>query len=238
LYGYSYAVKRISCIAVCSRVLGSRAFFIPSTLLRVMTETNWKLEGDYFEACNCDTVCPCVFLGNPDQAECDVTVAWHIDKGQFDNTSLEGLNVVAVFHTPGNMWTGPKWKAALYLDERATKEQADALGKIYSGKAGGFFGVIAGFIGELAGVRSMPIKFEVDGKRRTLQIPSAIDITIEGIEGADKSKEVTVSNAPMHVAPGLPAVVAKSTKNSYSDHGMKWDNSGKNGFYSRFAYSP
>ena len=238
MYGYSYAVKRISCIAVCLRVLGSRAFFIPSTLLRVMTGINWRLEGDYFEACNCDTVCPCVFLGNPDQGECDVTVAWHIDKGQFDNTSLEGLNVVAVFHTPGNMWTGPKWKAALYLDEIATKEQADALGKIYSGKAGGFFAVIAGFIGELAGVRSMPIKFEVDGKRRTLQIPSAIDITIEGIEGADKTKEVTVDNAPMHVAPGLPAVVAKSTKNSYSDHGMKWDNSGKNGFYSRFAYTP
>jgi hypothetical protein len=118
-----------------------------------MSEKNWKLEGDYFETCNCDTVCPCVFLGSPDQGECNVTVAWHIDKGQFDNTSLDGLNVVAVFHTPGNMWTGPKWKAALYLDERATKEQADALGKIYSGKAGGFFVVIAGFIGELAGVR-------------------------------------------------------------------------------------
>jgi hypothetical protein len=151
---------------------------------------------------------------------------------------LDGLNVVGVFHTPGNMWTGPKWKAALYLDERATKEQADALGRIYSGKAGGFFGVIAGFIGELAGVRSVPIKFEVvDGKRRTLQIPSAIDLTIEGMEGADKTKEVTISNAPMLVAPGFAAVVAKSTKNSYSDHGMKWDNSGKNGLYSRFAFA-
>jgi hypothetical protein len=212
--------------------------FISPTVLRIMTEKNWKLEGDYFEACNCDTVCPCVFLGNPDQGECDLTVAWHIEKGQFDNTSLDGLNVVGVFHTPGNMWTGPKWKAALYLDERATKEQADALGKIYSGKAGGFFGVIAGLIGELAGVRSVPIKYEVvDGKRRTLQIPSAIDLTIERIEGADKTKEVTVSNAPMLVAPGFAAVVAKSTKNSYNDHGMKWDNSGKNGLYSRFAYA-
>jgi hypothetical protein len=136
------------------------------------------------------------------------------------------------------MFTGPKWKAALYLDERATKEQADARGKIYSGKAGGFFAVIAGFIEELAGVRPLPIKFEVDGKSRALQIPSTIELTIEGMEGADKSKEVTVSNAPMLVAPGLAAVVAKSTKNSYSDHGMNWDNSGKNGFYSRFAYAP
>ncbi len=198
----------------------------------------WKMEGDYFEACNCDIVCPCVFLGNPDQGECDVIVAWHIEKGHFNDTPLDGLNAVAVFHTPGNMFTGPKWKAALYLDESASKEQADALGKIFSGQAGGFFGAVAGFIGEVAGVRSVPIKFEVDGKRRTLQIPSAIDLTVEAIEGADKSKESTVSNAPMLVAPGFAAVVAKSTKNSYSDHGMKWDNSGKNGFYSKFAYTP
>lgn len=199
--------------------------------------TAWKMEGDYFEACNCDTVCPCVFLGNPDQGECDVIVAWHIQKGNFDSTPLDGLNVVAVFHAPGNMFTGPKWKAALYLDESASKEQADALGKIYSGQAGGFFGAIAGLIGEIAGVRSVPIKFEVDGKRRTLQVPSAIDLAVEAIEGADKSKEATVSNAPMGVAPGFAAVVAKSTKNSYSDYGRKWDNSGKNGFYSRFAYT-
>ena len=110
--------------------------------------------------------------------------------------------------------------------------------KIYSGKAWGFFGVIAGFIGELAGVKPVPIKFEVDGKRRILHIPSAIDLTIEGLEGADKSKEVTISNAPMLVAPGFAAVVAKSTKNSYSDHGMNWDNSGKIGFYSRYVYGP
>jgi hypothetical protein len=32
----------------------------------------------------------------------------------------------------------------------------------------------------------------------------------------------------MAVAPGFAAVVAKSTKHSYSDYGMKWDNSGKN----------
>ena len=179
-----------------------------------------------------------MFLGDPDQGECDVIVAWHIQTGHFDKTPLDGLSVVAVFHAPGNMFTGPKWNAALYLDEKASKEQADALGKIYSGQAGGFFSVVAGLIGELAGVRPVPIKFEMDGKKRRLHVPSAIELSIEGIDGADKDKATTISNAPMLVAPGFAAVVSKSTKNSYNDHGMKWDNSGKNGFYSRFAYSP
>jgi hypothetical protein len=58
------------------------------------------------------------------------------------------------------------------------------------------------------------------------------------MEGADKGKGVTISNAPMLVARGFAAPVAKSTAHSYSDHGMKWDNSGKNGFYSRFVYAP
>jgi hypothetical protein len=121
---------------------------------------------------------------------------------------------------------------------RASKEQADALGKIYSGQAGGFFGVMAGFIGELVGVRSVPIQFKVDGKKRSLNIPSSLDLSIEAVTGGDQKTESTISNMPMSVTPGYPVVVAKSVKHSYSDHGMKWDNSGKNGFYSKFSYSP
>ena len=29
--------------------------------------TKWKLEGDYFEGCNCDSICLCVFWGDPDE---------------------------------------------------------------------------------------------------------------------------------------------------------------------------
>ncbi|HKU50024.1 MAG TPA: DUF1326 domain-containing protein, partial [Nitrososphaera sp.] len=147
-------------------------------------------------------------------------------------------NVAGIFYAPGNMFTGPKWKAALYLDERATKQQADSLAKIYSGQAGGFFGVIAGLIGEVVGVRSVQILFEAQGKKRSLQIPSALDLSIEGITGADQKTEAVISNPLMYVTPGFPMTVAKSVKHSFSDHGMSWDNSGKNGFYSKFAYAP
>jgi len=27
----------------------------------------WKIEGDYFEGCNCDSICPCIFLADPDK---------------------------------------------------------------------------------------------------------------------------------------------------------------------------
>ena len=59
--------------------------------------------------------------------------------------------MAGVFHTPGNMFTGPKWKAALYLDEHASSEQADVLGKIFSGQAGGFLAQVGSLIGEVLG---------------------------------------------------------------------------------------
>ena len=61
---------------------------------------------------------------------------------------------------------GQNGKQPLYIDERATQEQKDAITKIYSGQAGGFFTTTTNLIGEMLGVKSIPIEFDVDGKHR------------------------------------------------------------------------
>ena len=38
----------------------------------------WSLTGDYFEACNCESTCPCIFLANPDEGNCQVSLARHV----------------------------------------------------------------------------------------------------------------------------------------------------------------
>lgn len=45
--------------------------------------TNWRLEGDYFEGCNCKSICSCVFMMDPTEGECKVAIAWHVEKGNF-----------------------------------------------------------------------------------------------------------------------------------------------------------
>ena len=40
-----------------------------------LPSSSWKLEGDYFEGCNCDIVCPCTFFQDPDDGSCYVTYA-------------------------------------------------------------------------------------------------------------------------------------------------------------------
>ena len=143
-----------------------------------------------------------------------------------------------MFHTPGNMVTGPKWKAALYIDYRASVEQTDALKRIYSDQADGFFAAVANFIGEILGIKSVTIEFGVDGKRRWLYIKNSVELEIEGIKGTDPNKESYIVNPAFTAVPGSDLVVAHSSKYSYNDHGLQWNNSGKNGFYCRFSYSP
>ena len=202
------------------------------------SSSSWKLEGDYFEGCNCDVVCPCIFKGDPDEGNCNLTSAWHIQNGNYGEINVNGLNVVCLFHTPGNMLTGPKWKAALYIDKRATKEQSDSLIKIFSSQAGGLFGILAtNFVGEMLGVKSVPIEFGIDGKRRWLHIKDSMELEIEGLIGGDERQGSRIVNPAFGTVPGSDLVVARSTKYMYDDHGMKWDNSGKNGFYCKFRYS-
>jgi hypothetical protein len=198
---------------------------------------DWKLEGDYFEGCNCDAICPCIFLLDPDKGHCNATVAWHIEKGHYDQTRVDDPNAVAVFVAPGNMFTGPKMKAAFYIDQNASQEQKDALSKIFSGQAGGFFAAAASLIGETLGIKSAPITFGIEGKRRWLHIPEYLTLEIEAIKGGDPIRDSLITNPAFTVAPGYDPIIARSSKHIYKDLGFEWDSSGKNGFYSRFNYS-
>jgi len=195
---------------------------------------NWKLAGTYFETCTCDAACPCVFLSAPTNGDCTALVGWHIDNGSFSNVSLGGLNVALAVHAPGHMLE-TKWSVVLYLDEGASEDQKNALIQIFTGQAGGHLANLAPLIGEVLGVDSVPIQYEVNGKQRRLKIANKAEAEIEGIQdqtGAD----VTVNNAPLGIVPGYPQVVAKSTKFNFKDHGIQCEISGKNGFYSPFSY--
>jgi hypothetical protein len=195
---------------------------------------NWKLTGSYFESCNCNVACPCIFLSPPTTGDCTVLVGWHIENGSFTNVTLDGLNVALAVHTPGHMMEG-KWSVALYLDERATEEQKNALTRIYTGQAGGHLSNLTPLIGEVLGISSVPIEFETNGRQRRLRIGDAAEIEVEAINSPEGT-DATIHNPPMGIAPGHPLVVAKSKKLNYKDHGLECEVSGKNGFYAPFSY--
>ena len=195
---------------------------------------SWKVSGTYFEACNCAVACPCVFLGAPTEGECTAMLAWHIDQGSSGGVKLDGLNVAMLAYAPGHMLQ-TKWKVALYLDERASADQQQALGGIFSGQAGGHLAALTPLIGEVMGVKAVPIQFSANGKERSLRIPELADVDIEAMEGQGGAL-VTIENHPFTPVPGQPAVVSTSKRLNIHDHGIALELSGKNGFYSAFAY--
>jgi len=197
-------------------------------------ETQWKVAGTYFEACNCEAACPCVFTSPPTDGECNALIGWHIDQGSFADTRLDGLNAALFAHVPGHMLQ-TKWKVALYVDERADANQQDALTKIFSGAAGGHLAALGPLIGEVLGARSAAIDYRADGKHRSLTIPHLAEMEIEALAGQG-GEEVTLSNVPFTVVPGYPAVVCHSKRLSFHDHGFDVEISKKNGFYSPFSY--
>ncbi len=143
---------------------------------------DWNLSGKYFESCNCETACPCVFLSKPTTGECEVLVARHIENGSFEDVSLDGLNVALAVHSPGHM-AEVKWKAAVYLDDKVDDRQRDALTQIFGGHAGGHPAMLASHVGEIVGLASAPMEFTVNGKQRGLRIGSVAEVAIEAIEG-------------------------------------------------------
>jgi hypothetical protein len=216
---------------------------------------DWKIEGDYFDGCNCKSICPCVFALDPTEGDCKGLAAWHIEKGHFtkndrnsshtknedannNSINLANLNVVVSVHAPGHMLAGPKWKIALYLDEKANNDQKDALTKIFTGQVGGdFFVEMLSRTGEILGIRSVPIEFNIEGKkRRKIKIPAIAEMDIEGLTGSDPNIESKVINPAFSNTPGIDPIIARATRHTYKDHGLEWDNGGRNAFYSRFTY--
>ena len=200
----------------------------------MVTATEWEINGTYFEACNCEIACPCVFLSAPTTGDCKVLIAWHIDSGSFGQADLNGLNVALAAYSPGAMTDG-NWKVALYIDEQANQAQQEALTQMFGGQSGGHFALLAGFIGEVLGINTAAIDYKVDGKSRSLTVGNLAAMEVQAIDGGDGS-EVMITNNPLGVVPGEPMVVAKASQLTYHDHGMNWELSGKNAYYSPFAY--
>jgi hypothetical protein len=204
-------------------------------------QVQWQLSGDYFENCNCSVVCPCLIskaaplTARPTEGVCNVPLIFHIENGKYGNIALDGLNVALAIHTPGPMADG-NWSVAAYIDERADDKQTEALGAIFTGAAGGPMAHFAPLIGKNLGVRTVAISYKNEGKKRSAEIPSILHLSVDPLPTAHASGEMW-ANTGHPVNPDKLALAMGAIGNTFSDHGMQWDNSGKNGHYAPIRWS-
>ncbi|MGO4908219.1 DUF1326 domain-containing protein [Pseudorhodobacter sp. W20_MBD10_FR17] len=187
----------------------------------------WSIKGELILNCNCTVFCPCVVsLGKhpPTEGYCQAWVGVRVDEGHYDGESLSGLNIGLIMDIPGNMGRG-NWKAAAYIDERATDAAYNGLVNIFSGKARGTTGLFAVMVSEFLGAERSPVSYETEGKTRRLIVGKKINGAVTPISGKDPDSEVVVKNTEYWMGPDI--TIAQADKGRVRAFGRVWDFDGR-----------
>jgi hypothetical protein len=187
----------------------------------------WAIKGELILNCNCTVFCPCVVsLGKhpPTEGYCQTWLGIRIDEGNYGKTKLAGLNVAMLMEIPGLMARG-NWKAAAYIDERASDKAFNGLLEILSGRAKGTTGLFQLLVSELLGAERAPITFETEGKTRRLVVGKAIQGEVAPIAGASEGEDVVVRNTQYWMGPDV--TIAEASKGRVRAHGRVWDFAGR-----------
>ena len=171
----------------------------------------------------------------PTQGACEVGFGFHIDDGTFGEVSLDGLNVAMIARTPGPMADG-NWQVALYVDDQADERQSEALQAIFTGAAGGVMGNLAPLIGEVLGVRSASITWRKEGRERAIDVENVLNLAVHANPSINPDGEIWAANAHPFAPAGVAMAVGASNS-TYTDHDLRWDNSGKNAHYAPINWS-
>jgi hypothetical protein len=202
------------------------------------TQTSWRMRGDVMEACSCATTCPCNFGSDPTPLPCEVVIGWRIQDGNYGNTRLDGLSVVLYGRIPGNVFQG-NWTVGVYLDQRASQQQAQALGDIFAGNAGGWPAMLSSLIGNLLPPKQVPIQFQtVDGEHR-ITVPGLLEVGSERVPNplpGQPPLDPKVSNLAVPFYTG-PVSVRRSRTLRLSDPEMSFQYAGRSSLVGQFDYS-
>jgi hypothetical protein len=172
---------------------------------------SWRIRGSYFEACNCDPICPCrrvdgVMGGRSTHGVCMGVLSWVIEEGVVDGADVAGLPVALALRYSDDEPRSP-WTYVLYLDERGTKEQREALESVFTGRLGGDAESHFPWVwkpSNLVAVRRADIAVEHVRTRERLRIRDHVDVQIRDryqdqgtvtcvIPGHDRSGEELVT---------------------------------------------
>lgn len=159
----------------------------------------YRLAGTYVAHCDCRQVCACSVDGAPTgrDGQCHGLLVHDIAEGDLDGTDLSGVRVAMAYMAPSNISAGGL-KVGIVVDSAASDEQADALGRIFQGDAGGMFGDFKPLFGEWLGVERADIEF-TDGEEPSAKVGD-VDVTFKAFRGGDGGV-TQMSNAMFGFAP-------------------------------------
>ena len=199
----------------------------------------YDIEGRLLEVCTCNVLCPCWVGEDPDYKTCDTTIAWGIEKGTIDGVNVDGIVFAVSAHIPKNILIPKSWTAVVYVDDRSSEAQQDALIRLFTGQLGGAVADLAGLIGEVVAVERVPITFTVDGGKGRLTLGSQVTAEMAPFVGAT-GNPTTLAETVFSTIPGSPVYASKASKYTRdgSSHGIpSVDLEGHNALQGHFKFA-
>ena len=198
----------------------------------------WRLEGRYFENCSCDAVCPCTWSNLTRRATreyCRAVLAFRVDAGEVDGVDVSGRIVVLVADAPAMMIDGG-WRVGTVVDDGASAEQAEALGKVFTGEHGGPLAGLAPLISGSLGSETAPIALVDDHDNWSLRIGEATEFAGMPVDVPDSSDHVTLTGIGVHPA-GPVLTVTPVASSRVSLLGVEFEGQELSGFTAPFAWA-
>ena len=131
--------------------------------------TGYELKGRMAEVCTCHTFCPCVAGLDPDNRVCEFSWVFHFDAGTITGIDVTDLNLGIVGRLDGSVVNGTV-RAAVFVDERSSEAQHEAMLAAFTGALGGPLADLASLIGEVVTVERVAIEYDItkgSGRFRT-----------------------------------------------------------------------
>ena len=188
----------------------------------------WSLKGTYVETCSCEFMCPCnaSLAHGATYDRCRVTLVFNITEGEVEGTDISGLKVAAVADTPKVMTDG-NWRLGVFIDDKASDEQAEKLVGVFSGQLGGPMEALGPLIGENLGVERAPIEVRDEGLRHSVKVGDAVDFEIEDVVpfGVETGEPARITGIFHPV--GSEFVVSEAKRSKINAFGIEYE--GKSG---------
>lgn len=192
----------------------------------------FRISGSYYEACNCEAICPCrrqgdVPGGRSTHGDCDFLLSWQILEGNSGDTDLSKLGV-SIAGTYNDDLGDDIWSVFIYIDINASERQFKALSKIFKGEVGGNFGVAANF-SRILGVKPADIRLNHTAGVETITVDSLASADVVRLYEQDGRVSCGI---PGHDHPGQESI----SNLSVQDSPLAFRYSERCGFATDFAY--
>lgn len=182
----------------------------------VQMSDQWMIKAREYANCNCDFGCPCQFSAPSTHGFCEAIAGIIIDEGSYNDVDLAGVCFAGVYKWPGEIAAG-NGEAQLFISEKATPEQRDAIIKIATGETtdpgSTHFSVFASTLSTFHPIIDAPVEIDidVDARKGLIKIAELAESTGSSLVDPFSGNE---TRAGIHLPEGFEYTYAETGKGS------------------------